>query len=138
MTGETNLNRLLAGAQPVLDPETYVFATTKAEVSLASPAVIGAFRENEGTTLIAEQQWAEDEGMEFIFPCRRITLTIHSSLEAVGLMAAVSSALAAAGISTNPVSGFYHDHLFVPEKDATRAMTTIETLVAEALIEAAR
>jgi hypothetical protein len=133
MTGETNLSRLLAGARPILDPQTYVFITTKADMRLNHPAVLGTFREEEGMTLIAERRSAENEGMEFIFPCRRITLTIHSSLEAVGLMAAVSGALAAAGISTNPVSAFYHDHLFVPEAGATQALALLETLVAEAM-----
>lgn len=92
MAGETNLRRLLAEAQPVLDPAQYVFITTRIDLSLAHPAVIGFFREAEGVTLIAERAWAERERLDFIFPCRRITLTIHSSREAVGLMAAVSGA----------------------------------------------
>jgi hypothetical protein len=129
MIGETDLSRLLAGARPILDPATYVFITTETNVVLSHQAVIGTFREAEGLTLIAERRWAESQGMNFIFPCRRITLTIHSSLEAVGLMAAVSDALAKAGISTNPVSAFYHDHLFVPEADADRALELLQTLV---------
>jgi hypothetical protein len=108
-----------------------VFLTTRADVPLNQPAVIATFREEEGMTLIADKRWAESEGMDFTFACRRITLTIHSSLEAVGLMAAVSSAHAVEGISTNPVSAFYHDHLFVPEADATRALALLEALVSE-------
>jgi hypothetical protein len=54
-----------------------------------------------------------------------ITLNIHSSLEAVGFMAAVSGKLTEKGISVNPVSGFYHDHCFVPlgrEEEATNLL----------------
>lgn len=132
MGGETSLERLLSGARPVLDPKTYVFTSTQAGALPSNPAVIGTFREDEGLTLIAEQRWAESEGLDSSYPCRRITLAIHSSLEAVGLIAAVSTELAAAGISSNPVSAFYHDHLFVPQEEAARALATLERLVAEA------
>ena len=59
---------------------------------------------------------------------RLITLTVHSSLEAVGLTAAFSAALTGAGISANVVAGYYHDHIFVPERDADRAIETLQAL----------
>ena len=129
MTGETDLSHLIAEARPILDPATYVFITTPAERPPDHPAVIGTFREDEGLTLIAEQGWAEGEGLPATFPCRRITLSVHSSLDAVGLMAAVSGALAEAGIGANPVAGFYHDHLFVPVAEADRALAALEALM---------
>ena len=58
-------------------------------------------------------------------PMARITLTIHSALEAVGLTAAVSTALADHGISANMVAGFHHDHIFLPAKDADRALNIL-------------
>lgn len=128
MSGERDLTRLLAEARPVLDPATYVFVTKPGGALPDDPAVIGTFREAEGLTLIAERGWAEREGLPHIFPCRRITLAVHSSLEAVGLMAAIASALAEAGISANPVAGYFHDHIFVPEEKADRALSTIANL----------
>jgi uncharacterized protein len=59
-----------------------------------------------------------------------ITLTVHSSLEAVGLTAAVSKALTEENISCNVVAAFFHDHIFVPVKDAERAMNALQRLIA--------
>ena len=131
MSGEVDLSRLIAEARPVLDPKTYVFITTRAARLVDDPAVVAMVREGEGLTLIAEQGWSGAEGLPATFPCRRITLTVHSSLEAVGLMAAVSGALAAAGISANPVAGYHHDHLFVPVADAERALAILQDLAGE-------
>ena len=59
---------------------------------------------------------------------RRITLTVHSSLEAVGLTAAVATCLAQAGISANVVAAYHHDHVFVPEADAETAVQALRQL----------
>ena len=45
-------------------------------------------------TLIVRRQDAQRAGLSFEYPCRMITLSIHSSLEAVGFMAHVSTLLA--------------------------------------------
>lgn len=72
------------------------------------------FRESEGWTIIAERATVEGlGGLEAAFPCKKVTLGVHSSLDAVGFMAAVTTRLATAGLGINPVSGFYHDHLCV-------------------------
>lgn len=59
---------------------------------------------------------------------RAITLEVHSSLNAVGLTAAVSGALARRGISANVVAAFYHDHIFVPAGQAQEALETLGAL----------
>ena len=75
----------------------------------------------------------EDEGLTAIRPgpdgdWARISLDVHSSLEAVGLTAVLSNALAEAGISTNMVAGLRHDHLFVPWSRRHDALRCIEAL----------
>lgn len=83
------------------------------------------FREAEGLTIITTQDSAKAHDLEYTFPCKMITLNIHSSLEAVGFMAAVSAKLTEKDISVNPVSGYHHDHCFVPlgrEEDATNLL----------------
>ncbi len=94
-----------------------------------SPRMV--FQEAEGTTLILLKSEAEALDLPYEFPCRMITLNIHSSLEAVGFMARIATALAKQDMGVNPVSGFYHDHLFVPlgrEKDALAVLDELTSL----------
>jgi hypothetical protein len=122
MSPERDLSRLLASLDPVLDPQTYVFATLPNGSPPEALAPIMLFQEAEGLTVITTREAAEGHGLDYTFPCRRITLQIHSALDAVGLIAHVADSLAKAEIPTNPVSAYFHDHLFVPELHAGRAM----------------
>lgn len=65
-----------------------------------------------------------------VFRC--IRLNVHSSLQGVGLTAAISTRLARHGISANLLAGAYHDHLLVPEGDAERALCLLEESSSEA------
>ena len=68
-----------------------------------------------------------------LFVCgRMITLRVHSSLSAVGLTAAVSTALSAAGVPCNVVAAFFHDHLFVPSGRAGEAIKILQDLSRDA------
>lgn len=115
MAGETNLTTLLRSLQPELDPREYGVVALPLDLPLPSGLrPIGWFEEAEGQTLIATSDALADAGFEQPGGWARITLTVHSSLEAVGLTAAISTALARDGISANVVAAFYHDHVFVP------------------------
>ena len=76
-----------------------------------------------------------DEAVKHSLPCcdrfKRITLNVHSSLLAVGFLNAVSKVLAEAGISCNVISAYYHDHLFIPEYLAEKALSILEELAAQ-------
>jgi len=122
LTGERDLDRLLAAMEPVLDPARYAFCRRPDSLLPQDSSALGIFREAEGVTLIIETATAERLGYRPDFLARRIVLAIHSDLGAVGFLARVSTALAAAGIPSNVVSAAYHDHLFVPEQDADRAL----------------
>ncbi|MBZ8118751.1 ACT domain-containing protein [Roseovarius sp. LXJ103] len=131
MSGGHDLTTLLRGMNPVLDANTFVFATVKGPVPAGlTPQMV--FQEAEGTTLILTQAEAEAAHIPYEFPCRMITLNIHSALEAVGFLARVSIRLAALNMGVNPVAGFYHDHLFIPEARAEAAIDALHQMAAEA------
>jgi len=60
-----------------------------------------------------------------------ITLNVHSSLEAVGFIAFVAGKLSEKGIGTNPVSGFFHDHVLVGAGREAEAMECLEGIARE-------
>ena len=109
---------------PRLRPGRYVFATVPD--GGAVPGAVVTVAEDEGTTVVVDESAAD--GLDAEYPCAWITLEVRSSLAAVGFLAAVTRALADAGISANPVSGFHHDHLFVPWERRDEALTVLERL----------
>lgn len=129
MAGETDLGRLLAGMRPVLRPGTFVFATIAAgERAPEGVDPLMSFRESEGLTLILTTEEASRTGLAASFHSRLITLEVHSALDAVGFLAAVTKRLAARGIGVNPVAAFHHDHLFVPAERAEEALEALKAL----------
>ena len=127
VSAERDLGRLLAGLAPRLDPETWVFVTLPDPLP-GDLAPLMVFREDEGVTCILPAGEARAKALPAGPEFRRITLGVHSSLEAVGLTAAVATALTAAGISANVVAAFHHDHVFVPAGRAEAAMACLEAL----------
>jgi hypothetical protein len=126
MVGETDLDKLIRSMSAELLDGLFVFVTVGSEQipNGISPRMM--FEEAEGTTLILQKSEAEMHDLPYEFPCRMITLNIHSSLEAVGFMARISSELAKHEMGVNPVSGFYHDHLFVPDGRENDAMAVLK------------
>lgn len=127
MSGETDLKKMLETLEPRLNPGAYVFCVT-GEKSINPDEVLMSFREAEGTTIIIRKETADRFKLPYSFVASWITLSVHSSLAAVGLTASFSTALADAGISCNVVAAFYHDHIFVPKADAEKAMQVLSKL----------
>jgi hypothetical protein len=129
MRGETNLKNLIAEMHPTLAESPYVFCTIDPETApggIINP--LGTFREAEGISIIITQPQAVDADLPFDSTWACITLAVHSSLKAVGFLATVVDQLARAGISVNPVSGYYHDHLFVPWESRRNAIDLLEAM----------
>lgn len=124
-SGETNLDKLIGAMQPQLHDSVYVFATVPVDFDWHSLNPVMVFKEAEGLSLILSQDEAAVAGIKSEFPCRMITLNIHSSLDAVGFLARITTSLATLDMGVNPVSGFYHDHLFVPVDRADEAMEAL-------------
>jgi dihydrofolate reductase len=120
---------LLASMRPELHDGVFLYCTLPAGIPIPDgchPVVTVA--ESEGTTLVVPVAEAESAGLAGTFPCSWVTLTVPSALAAVGLTAAVATALAKDGISCNVVAGFHHDHLFVPVADAAAAVAALQAL----------
>jgi uncharacterized protein len=128
MSGETNIALLLKNMTPKLNEGEYVFCTLLSIGSLNTEDIIGTFKEEEGWTVILTKLLADKLNYKYSYIVSWITLTVHSSLEAVGLTAAFSQALADASISCNIVAAYYHDHIFVPQQDADKAMKALMQL----------
>jgi len=115
VAGEKNLEKLLDSMSPVLVKGEYVFCTLKNSKygDYADARPIASFEEAEGLTLVLPKEAADrfDLSYDGIFRC--ITLAVHSSLEAVGLTAAVAGKLADHGIAANMIAAYFHDHVFV-------------------------
>ena len=121
--GETDLEDLVSTMAPRLLSERFVFVSLRdrPELDIGTLHPHAMVTEPEGMSAIIHVEVAKRFGLHASSVMRCLTLQVHSSLEAVGLTAAVSTALAEQAISANVVAGFYHDHIFVPEADAKRA-----------------
>ena len=124
---------MISGMTPTLMSGVFVFATATTErAKELLPHAIASFHEAEGLSLILPSAAAKEHGIAGEAEMRCITLNVYSSLEGVGLTAAVAQALAENGIACNMVAAFHHDHAFVPTKDADRAMQVLTALQAAA------
>tara|TARA_Y100001956_G_C4022291_1_gene142498 strand:+ start:254 stop:652 length:399 start_codon:yes stop_codon:yes gene_type:complete len=132
MSGITDLDELLRSMRPKLMPTEFVFCTTSGALTdYVNLEPVASFIESEGLTLVLEKSRAEKVGLAFEGIYQQITLTVHSSLDAVGLTAAVASKLASKGISANVIAAYYHDHIFVQQDKATAALLALEEFSTE-------
>ncbi len=127
MAGEINLVKLLASMEPILLEDEYVFCTISSAQygDYAEISPLASYLESEGLTLLVTKDNAEKSNLEYERVFKGITLTVHSSLEAVGLTAAVSNKLAEKGISANVIAAYYHDHIFVQAEKAEMAIEAL-------------
>ena len=130
MAGEKKLSVLLKSMKPLLQKEEYVFCfyAIEKDYDYLELKPICIFYEEEGLTLILQKDKADAKNIPYESVFRMITLSVHSSLEAVGFLAAITSALAAKGMSVNPISAYHHDHLFIPSSRANECMEILERI----------
>lgn len=135
MPGITNLDTLLSSMEPQLRKEEFIFCTfpdTEITDKLYLKPLC-CFHEKEGLTLILEKEMADKYEVNYASAFSLISLTIHSSLDAVGLTAAISKKLADKEISANVVAAYFHDHVFVPKEKAQSAIEALYELQQESL-----
>ncbi|MDC8103425.1 ACT domain-containing protein [Chryseobacterium sp. B21-037] len=129
MSGETDLKILLQHMEPVLNSGEYVFCKVGHLHEIPDiEKLVFFFREKEAITVVLEKPVAEKWNLEYNYVSSWITLSIHSSLEAVGLTAAFANALKHEGISCNVVAAYFHDHIFVAKDDTEKAMEALKAM----------
>ena len=127
-----DLAALLRAMQPVQNAGTFVFVSVPPATDLRGLDVVATMREAEGLSMVVREEQARARGLSILFRAAWITLSVASDLRAVGLTAAVSTALAEAGIACNVVAGAVHDHLFVPVERAEAALRVLHRLQSQA------
>ncbi|NNE11770.1 MAG: ACT domain-containing protein [Ilumatobacter sp.] len=126
MAGETDLGRMLATLDVTRRDGTFAFVVSdEPELVARAQATV---EEAEGRTLVVPVADAISAGHEPDFEAAWLTLTLWSSLSAVGLTAAFSRALADADIPCNVIAGYHHDHLLVPVDRADDAVAALRGL----------
>lgn len=128
MSGERDLDVLVRSMDPVARPDVYAVATVDGYAALAGVAPDATVREDEGLTVVVPLATARALQLDIAFEAAWITLRVHSALDAVGLTAAFSAALAEAGISCNVLAGRFHDHLLVPADRRDDALAALRAL----------
>ena len=121
---------MISGMTPELQTGSFVFVTTNDPdlVTSLSGKAVSVFKEDEGISMIIPAGLAEQSMLNVDHPMRCITLNVFSSLEGVGLTAAVSTALGDHDIPCNMVAAFHHDHVFVPSEMCDQAMEVLISL----------
>ena len=132
MPGETHLENLLSNLSPIIINGEFVFCTMAnagyGDFEELNP--LATFNESEGLTLLISKHIADENGLRYGSVFKGITLSVHSSLDAVGLTAAVSAKLAGEGISANVIAAYYHDHNFVQADRIEQAIAALNALKA--------
>ena len=123
-----DLAALLRQLCPERQPGVFVFATIPDVSAIDSALPVVMVREPEGLTVVLREGIADRLGLAYTYRAAWITLRVRSDLAAVGLTAAVATALAAEGISCNVVAGYHHDHLLVEEERAEVAVAVLRRL----------
>lgn len=126
--GERNIASLLENMKPQLFEEAYVFVCVFSWEEVPFEKCWAMCREDEGISCVVEEKIAVEKGWKCSVPMKRISLSVHSSLEAVGLTAAIANRLAEEEISCNVIAGYYHDHIFVPIERAEHALAILKAL----------
>lgn len=128
MSGETDLEKMLKKLMPVHNRGEFAFCLVEKLDEIDLRDILFFFKEQEGYTVVLQKELADSYNLRYTFVAGWITLSVHSSLEASGLTAAFSKALAEGEVSCNVVAGFFHDHIFVGLKDVNKAMEILKRL----------
>jgi hypothetical protein len=124
--GEHDLDRMLASLDVEQRDGLYTFVCGDwPSLRARAHAIV---QEREGPTYVVAVADAAEAGAPVDFVAAWLTLTVWSSLDSIGLTAAVSAALAEARVPCNVIAGYHHDHLLVPVGRVDEALRVLRKL----------
>ena len=126
MSGVEDLEELLRSMEPELVDGQFVFVSVKSGRPVEN--ALAMVLEAEGASYVLSKDEAVRQGLDYEFVAGWITLKVRSALNAVGLTAAVSTALAKNRISCNVIAGYHHDHLLVPFEQREESLEVLRSL----------
>ncbi len=125
MSESLHLSKLLNNLNPFLEKDLYVFVCTHELDNIDLQDILCLYREAEGITLVLRKEVADKHKSGYSEVYAKITLQVYSSLNDVGLTAAVSTQLGNYNIPCNVIAAYHHDHIFVPENLKEQAMKAL-------------
>jgi hypothetical protein len=121
----SDLRKYFKNGRAIVAPETYAIVKTKRALANAL-AVIKDDRET--TCVIDETKLGAQKFLGFEGDWRMITFDMVLPLSLVGFFAAVSDALADAGVNIFTVSAYTTDHVFVKNQKLETAVKSLEKM----------
>ena len=121
----SELKRYFKNGRAVVGPGTYAIVKSKR-------ALVNAFAvikdDRETTCIIDESKLGSQKFLGFEGDWRLITFDMVLPLSLVGFFAAISGALADAGVNLFTISAYTTDHVFVKDQKLETAVKALETL----------
>ena len=136
-----DLTQLLAQTRVRVDPRTFVIASVPVRFEPALRVAVAQIHapffvqigSDELTVALATDEWTR---VRRVFPgateepgYRLITLEVRLDWNVIGYLAAVTRALADAGVPVGVLSSFYYDHLLVRDDLLEKAEAALQHLI---------
>jgi hypothetical protein len=121
----SDLRKYFKNGRAVVAPETFAIVKTKRALANALAVIKD---ERETTCIIDESKLGSQKFLGFEGDWRMITFDMVLPLSLVGFFAAVSGALADAGVNIFTVSAYTTDHVFVKDQMLETAVKSLENL----------
>lgn len=133
MAGLPELSEVLKIMKPKIQPGEYIFCVvSEAKFRTMNIKALCTFKEKEGISAILDRPSADGNAIQYSSVWKMISLSVNSSLESIGMLAAISTRFAKERIPLNVISAYHHDHLFVPVQFAEKAMALLKKIGEEA------
>lgn len=128
MSDQPTLPEVLKALKVSCDDVSYGFVSVENTQFKFEDGMIGTFQEKEGVTIIATNEYLAKNGLQPEALFAKLTVEIETSLQLVGLTAALATKLSENNIAANVISGYFHDYIFVQYEVREKALEFLNSL----------